>query len=166
MHHFLGSASVGKFMAKSLQEVIDEYEKERATLHAKLERVDSILNNLRQAEALARSAELAKVRVPNPTSAPVSSAQSQANQARPALTPDEVIREARNVLLEVGKPLKRGALVRAIEAKGLLVPGTDKAKNLGTILWRANRTFASIEKYGYWPIDVDLPGIYDLREQN
>lgn len=65
--------------------------------------------------------------------------------------------EARRLIVEAGRPLKRGELVRQLERQGLPVEGTDKAKVLGTNLWRSGK-FEQIEGEGYWPLDLPRPG--------
>lgn len=83
--------------------------------------------------------------------------------ARP-LEPMEVVKNARKILLEHGKPMKRGHLVREFRSRNLLLAGTDKNKNLGTILWRHPNQFVSLDKLGYWVKDVPLAGIYEPEE--
>lgn len=67
-----------------------------------------------------------------------------------------LMEEAKRLILEAGKPLKRGELVRLLERDGLPVEGTDKSKVLGTNLWRSGQ-FEQIEGEGYWPRDVPRP---------
>lgn len=64
--------------------------------------------------------------------------------------------EAKRLILEARRPLKRGELVRLLERDGLPVEGTDKAKVLGTNLWRSGK-FEQIEGEGYWPRDIPRP---------
>ncbi|MFL1875921.1 hypothetical protein ACIKT0_12150 [Hansschlegelia beijingensis] len=78
-----------------------------------------------------------------------------------SLSPAGVVKVAREVLLSTGRPLKRGALVRAIERRGHSLPGADKSKNLGTILWRHHAEFVNLDKLGYWPRDTKIEGVYD-----
>jgi hypothetical protein len=80
------------------------------------------------------------------------------------LPPDEVASHARAVLIESGRPMRRGQLVRALLARNVPLSGTDKNKNLGTILWRHKDQFVSLEKLGYWVKDVPLPGVYEPEE--
>ena len=67
-----------------------------------------------------------------------------------------LLEEARRLILEARRPLKRGELVRMLERDGLPVEGTDKAKVLGTNLWRSGQ-FEQIEGEGYWPKDLPRP---------
>jgi len=67
-----------------------------------------------------------------------------------------LIEEAKRLILEARRPLKRGELVRLLERDGLPVEGTDKAKVLGTNLWRSGK-FEQIDGEGYWPKDVPRP---------
>jgi hypothetical protein len=62
---------------------------------------------------------------------------------------------AREVLLAERKALTRGELVNALEMRGYEVSGEDKAKNVGTIMWRLRDRFINIPGFGYWPIDKD-----------
>jgi len=87
--------------------------------------------------------------------------QSEPQRVRGELPPREVAAIARNALLETGKPLKRGQLVRELEKRGVPLAGADKNKNLGTILWRHRAMFVSLPKLGYWAKGVPLEGVYD-----
>jgi hypothetical protein len=78
-----------------------------------------------------------------------------------ALDPSGVVENARKILLEHGRPMKRGQLVREFDSRNLPLAGKDKNKNLGTILWRHQNQFVSLEKLGYWPKDVAIPGVYE-----
>ena len=89
---------------------------------------------------------------------------TERKRERNVLPPADIAAFARETLLAEGRPMKRGELVRAIEARGLPLAGRDKAKNLGTILWRHRRQFESLEGLGYWPSDVPLQGVYTPDE--
>ncbi len=78
------------------------------------------------------------------------------NRAARALQIAEMVEATRRIIIAEGKPLKRGELVRRIEALGFEIVGTDKSKVFGTNLWRSNR-FRTIEGKGYWPADLELP---------
>lgn len=54
------------------------------------------------------------------------------------------------VLADVGKPMQRGKLVEAVEGRGVEIPADDKARYLGTILWRHKDRFVNIPNLGYW----------------
>lgn len=69
--------------------------------------------------------------------------------------PDAIVAFAKAAIIEAGRPLTRSDLIPLIEAQGELVGGTDKARNLGTILWRSKRFNSTGE--GYWPQDVERP---------
>lgn len=74
--------------------------------------------------------------------------------------PEDVAREVEQLLGRVGRPMKRGAIVEALAEQGFDVPGKDKNKNLGTILWRHKEKFVQLPKLGYWLRDAELPGVY------
>lgn len=56
---------------------------------------------------------------------------------------------AEKLILARGRPMTRYELVEAIERDGLIVGGHDKARNIGTILWRS-KAFEN-QGEGYWP---------------
>lgn len=76
-------------------------------------------------------------------------------------TPLDYAMQAKQILEEVGRPLRRGQLVKEFEKRAFLLPGKDRNKNLGTILWRHPALIVSIPKMGYWSKGVPLPGVYD-----
>jgi hypothetical protein len=84
---------------------------------------------------------------------------------RPRGNPDIVAGMAEAVLKDVGRPMTRGELAREIENRGLTLPGGDKAKYVGTILWRKDKKFVNAGQ-GYWLRDLPLPsgtvGEFDL----
>jgi hypothetical protein len=88
----------------------------------------------------------------------------QKPQSQVELSPAVVADQARAVLIEEGRPMKRGQLVKALLRRGIPLAGTDKNKNLGTILWRHKNQFVSLNKLGYWVKDVPLEGIYTPEE--
>lgn len=55
------------------------------------------------------------------------------------------------VIREAGKPLTRGVLLRKLDQRGTPVGGqADRAKNMGTIMWRLKDHFVNLPGYGYW----------------
>lgn len=68
----------------------------------------------------------------------------------------ELLAEVRRLIIAEGRPLNRGDLVRRLEAAGYLLDGSDKAKVLGTNIWRSEK-FDHIEGQGYWPRDIERP---------
>lgn len=81
------------------------------------------------------------------------------------LAPKEIASHAKSTLLEAGRPMKRGELVRALIARNVPLAGKDKNKNLGTILWRHSDKFVSLEGLGYWVKGVRLPGVYEPDDE-
>lgn len=66
--------------------------------------------------------------------------------ARPA----DVVRAARRILIARGRPMTRSQILAAMEEEGMIIPGVDKSKTLGTTLWRAQKEFIQLEGQGYW----------------
>ena len=69
---------------------------------------------------------------------------------RNPVAPADIAEIARQIILERGSPMKRGELVRELEARGIRIEAVDKAKNLGTILWRHRKIFENLPGEGYW----------------
>jgi hypothetical protein len=78
-----------------------------------------------------------------------------ANPAHPYLRtpPAVIVAAAKDLMLEKQRPLTRTDLVRLLTLRGLRLAGTDKSKNIGTIIWRSKQ-FYNIEGKGYWPKDA------------
>jgi hypothetical protein len=68
----------------------------------------------------------------------------------------EMIGAARRIIIGEGRPMKRGELVKRLEAAGFEIVGADKSKVFGTNLWRSGK-FVPVAGKGYWPNDVALP---------
>jgi hypothetical protein len=68
----------------------------------------------------------------------------------------ELMSVIRRIIVAEGKPLTRSELLRRLEAQGQVIEGGDKAKVLGTNIWRSG-LFQHIEGRGYWPNDLELP---------
>lgn len=67
------------------------------------------------------------------------------------------------IIREAGRPLTRGNLLRKLDQRGTPVGGqADRAKNMGTIMWRLKEHFVNLPGYGYWLKDVPYPALqYD-----
>jgi len=80
---------------------------------------------------------------------------------------EEVRRIAREVMLEMGRPLTRGELLEQFAARGTPIQGADPSKNMGTLMWRLSDHFVNIEGHGYWPRDVPCEAVeYDPADEN
>jgi hypothetical protein len=65
--------------------------------------------------------------------------------------------DARRILVENGRPMKRGQLIKSFHSRGLRVGGADESKNFGAKIWKARNIFINIPSEGYWPRDVACP---------
>ena len=64
------------------------------------------------------------------------------------------------IIREAGRPLTRGNLLRKLDQRGTPVGGqADRAKNMGTIMWRLKEHFVNLPGYGYWLKDVPYPAL-------
>ena len=57
---------------------------------------------------------------------------------------DRVKRVARKLILDAGRPLTRGKLVKAFAEACEPIGGKDPLKNMGTTMWRLNYDFVNI----------------------
>lgn len=79
------------------------------------------------------------------------------NRPAEARRPDEVAQQMERIIREVGRPMKRGELVAAFEARDISIPYEDKARYLGTIAWRHKGKFINLKEMGYWIRELPVP---------
>ena len=66
----------------------------------------------------------------------------------------KLIPHIRKAILDSGRPLPRGAIVKALSDRGIKVSGQDPAQSVATLMWRAKGDFVNLKPHGYWPRDV------------
>lgn len=71
--------------------------------------------------------------------------------------PAAIVSAMERILKHAGKPMTRGELAEACEKDGVEIPSADKARYVGTLLWRANARFENYEGQGYWLKGVPIP---------
>gem|GEM_PF-6255366 len=86
---------------------------------------------------------------------------------RGVLPPSEIVTNVRELLIEAGRPMNRRELLKELERRNIPVIGKDRAKVVGTIVWRAKEpdgspSFINTEK-GYWPSDIPLPSVQSTQ---
>jgi hypothetical protein len=89
----------------------------------------------------------------------------EASVAGRRLTQPEIVANmAAAILKDARMPMTRGALTKEIENRGTKLPAKNKAKYVGTILWRKRDVFENIEGEGYWlkAVPRHKPGENDL----
>lgn len=68
----------------------------------------------------------------------------------------------RDVIKDANKPLSRSQLLRALDARRIPVGGSNRPKNMGTIMWRLSDDFVNLDGFGYWPREEPYaPAGYD-----
>ena len=65
-------------------------------------------------------------------------------------SPKQIVESAKLAMRQQARPLTRSQLVTLLSEAGLSLGGKDKAKNIGTVIWRSDE-FEQIEGLGYWP---------------
>jgi hypothetical protein len=71
----------------------------------------------------------------------------------------EIAQMIERVIRKVGEPMTRGQLVEALERRDVDFPAADKARYIGTIIWRHKAVFVNIEGKGYWLRGQRLRGL-------
>jgi hypothetical protein len=84
---------------------------------------------------------------------------SEAEGKPPAMTQEDFVALARDILVGNGRPMTRSQLLAAFKARGRHVGGIDEQKNLGTKIWRARDRILNIPGAGYWPKDLPCPAV-------
>lgn len=104
-------------------------------------------------------------------SIPVDNSEKVPMSRRRGAKPDEIAHTVQRIIGEVGKPMTRGQLVQALERRDVQLQAADKARYIGTIVWRHKSIFVNIEGRGYWlrgmPLDAKptgRPSSRDLEE--
>ncbi|ATQ68510.1 hypothetical protein CQW49_11935 [Methylosinus trichosporium OB3b] len=124
-------------------------------------RLDSAINLLEEAKRVLGPEDLLNFmdHVSTPTTLMIGSKRS-----RGVLPPEDVALAVKKILMDFGKPMKRGELVEELERRGIPLAGRDKNKNLGTIIWRHPQHFLTLSGLGYWVRGVPLEGVYTPEE--
>jgi hypothetical protein len=130
----------------------------KATLEDHLRRIESAISDIEKAQ---RSLEGGNVSLLQNATLSLKTEPKAPLRVRGEWSPAEIAHAARDVLLERGRPMKRGELVRELAQRGVPLAGKDKNKNLGTVLWRNENIFVSLAKLGYWVRGVPIPGVYE-----
>lgn len=64
--------------------------------------------------------------------------------------PDVIASAVERIIRDSGHPMVRSAIAEALEARGIEIPSNDKARYVGTVLWRQSDRFVNLNKEGYW----------------
>jgi hypothetical protein len=129
-------------------EILDKALKRRADLRVEIEALDHLIRTYRALLQLPDDDERSDLQ-PDLYQNPTTRALQQARIT-------QAVDAARRIIISEKRPMKRGELVRRLEAQGIEMVGSDKNKVFGTNLWRSGK-FRAIEGRGYWPVDVELP---------
>jgi hypothetical protein len=139
-------------LAKALNKKL-ELEKELAKLDQFIQMYRELERTNREAVDIGGNSQSADAEPPNPLQA----ISESAGMIRPRGRPADFARIMETILKDAGHPMQRGQLVEEVERRGHSIPSEDKPRYLGTILWRREDLFVSVEGRGYWLKDVELP---------
>lgn len=71
--------------------------------------------------------------------------------------PDQIAALVESILMSHSRPMTRGELADEMERMGVPIPAKDKAKYVGTVLWRKRKHFQNLDGKGYWLKGIPLP---------
>jgi hypothetical protein len=91
--------------------------------------------------------------------------ESSAAESRPTIesakprgiSQDEFNQVAPKILLEHGKPARRGEFLKLFHDRNIVIGGANEMLNFGTKIWKAREFLVNLPKEGYWPKDVPYP---------
>lgn len=125
----------------------------RELLRQELQKIDNFLDLYHE---LIGGTEMVHNDPSAPTSRPSGEPKSHGRKrSRGTVKPSDLGPMARRILLEHGRPMTRSELLKALEERDVVLAGEDKARYLGTIMWRMKEVFVNLDGYGYWPRDVE-----------
>lgn len=119
-----------------MTEVIEKAKERLAELDAEAEKLRTFLRVYADLSGDKSSAELA--------------AGEESGDDFDTASPSEIVESAKALMKEHRRPLSRSRLVKLLTQRGLKLPGKDKDKNVGTVIWRSKQ-FDNIAGKGYWP---------------
>lgn len=64
--------------------------------------------------------------------------------------PKAIVELVERMIREAGQPLTRGEILDRLQARDVEITVADKARYVGTIMWRNKSKFINIEGRGYW----------------
>jgi hypothetical protein len=84
--------------------------------------------------------------------------QPDIGSAKPrGISQDEFNQVAPQILLEHGKPARRGEFLQLFHDRNIPIGGTNEMLNFGTKIWKAREFLINLPKVGYWPKDRPYP---------
>lgn len=148
-----------------MDQVLSKALKRRLELENELAKLDQFIDMYRELEGTNR--EAVDTGGNSPAVNMVAAALRGDQMIRPRGRPADFANIMETILKDEGRPMQRGDFVIEVEKRGHLIPSEDKPRYLGTILWRREDKFQSVEGRGYWLKDVPVPpeDDYDLLEQ-
>lgn len=85
------------------------------------------------------------------------SVDNSGKRVRNKMRPDHMAELIARVIRESGRPLTRGEIVRALDARDVPIPFEDRERYIGTIAWRHKGLLPNIDGRGYWIRDLPVP---------
>lgn len=142
-----------------MDQVLEKAVRRRLELENELVKLDEFIRMYRELQGTSREpVDTGGNFGPSPpTRAAAETSIESSGVIRPRGRPADFANIMETILKDEGHPMQRGEFVEEVEKRGHLIPSEDKPRYLGTILWRREDKFQSVEGRGYWLKDVPLP---------
>lgn len=131
--------------------------KRKKELERELERVNQFIDLYGEFAGTPDGADERAMRVAHTSDANMNGSDVFTYKAKVRGRPDDFGGIMEAIMRDAQRPMHRGTLVEEVEKRGHTIPSGDKARYLGTILWRQSDRFESVEG-GYWLKGVPVPG--------
>ncbi len=138
-------------LIEQAREKRDRLAAEIEQLDAMIARHDKVISDLAQM----MGANTAPSRNADVRDTPLDTTSVETKRGPNGSPPEQIVRAAILAVENAERPMTRYELVEAVERQGLVIGGNDKARNMGTILWRSGQFVNGGD--GYWPKDSDPP---------
>jgi hypothetical protein len=134
--------------AETVRALLDKALKRREELRLESEALDNLIDTYRKIQNLREEGV--------PTSHQLDLWRGGSRRSLQSAQVTDMLDAAKRIILAERRPMKRGELVKRLEARGFTIVGGDKHKVFGTNVWRSKK-FIHVPGEGYWPDDVPLP---------
>lgn len=143
---------------KIAQEKLDSLEKEAVKLRLFIETYGELTGDKSVENVSDEALEISEA---SENTSESTSSGTESQRRKRGDKPAAIVAAAKEVIIETERPMNRTELVEALEHRGMTIGGTDKSKNMGTIIWRSDQ-FENVEGVGYWPLELGDWATYNL----
>jgi hypothetical protein len=144
------------------QRNLEVHQREVDVRQAEIREVDTFIAQYQRFSGEGESLVNADIKAPQSDRPNSARPHARAADNNSPISQEQFEANARQILIENERPMKRGQLVRKFHSHGFRVGGADVIKeirNFGVKIWKARDKFVNIPGEGYWPKDVSCPAV-------